>query len=134
MGIVGSIINALVVVAVGSILAWVTVDRSRHLRRELEAKIGEQSARIGEQSARIGDQIVRTGHLEARMDALEARMDAGFAAMQDRMDAGFAAMQARMDAGFAAMQDRMDRMINGVRSDLTAVALAVGAPTRPRPV
>jgi predicted aminopeptidase len=127
MGIVGTIINALVVLAVGGILAWVTVDRSRHLRRELEAKISVQTTRIDDQVARISDQVVRTDHLEARMEA-------GFAAMQDRMDAGFAAMQDRMDAGFAAMQDRMDRMINAVRSDLTAVALAVGAPTRPRPV
>jgi len=33
MGIVGTIINAFVVVAVGSILAWVTADRLRQLSR-----------------------------------------------------------------------------------------------------
>ena len=67
--------------------------------------------------------------VHARID----RVEGGFGAMQDRMDTGFAAMQHRMDTGFAAAQDRMDRMINGVRSDLTAVALAVGASTKPRP-
>src|SRR5437870_6101773 len=91
MGIVGTVINTFVVLAVGSFLTWVTIDRSRQLRRELEAKIAEQAT--------------ATTRLEARMDAR------------------LGGLEARLDAGLVAVRSE----INAVRSDLTAVALAVGA-------
>jgi len=83
MGIVGTVINTFVALAVGSFLTWVTIDRSRQLRRELEAKIAEQATATAR---------------------LEARMDVGFAAMRSEFRSDLSAMQDRMDAGFNAVR------------------------------
>jgi hypothetical protein len=84
MEAVSSLINAFVVVAVGAFLTYVTVDRSRQLRRDLEGDIARLNGGITELRTEIRTEISR----------LDARVDAGF---------------------------------NAVRSDITAVALAVGA-------
>jgi hypothetical protein len=72
MGLLVSLINALVVGAVGIVLAW------------------------------LG---------KGRFDALEARID-------------------RLDARIDRLEERMEARMDGLRSDLTQVALAVGAPGR----
>jgi hypothetical protein len=49
----------------------------------------------------------------------------------DRVEAEIGGLGAEMNERFARLEDRMDRGFDSVRSDLTRVALAVGA--RPEP-
>ncbi len=110
MEIASTLINVFVVVAVGAVLTYMTRDRIADLKSELKADI-----------ARLD-----TGHGELKADfhRLEERMGAGFA----QANADIARLEARMDAGFNAVHLEF----NAVRSDITAVALAVGAEA-PRP-
>ena len=80
MDFVGTAVNALVVAAVGLLIAW------------------------------LG---------KGRFDALEQRIDR----FEGQVDARFARLEAQVDARFA----RLEGQVDALRSDLTRVALAVGA-------
>lgn len=82
-----ALVNAFVVVAVGSVLAYLTNDRFKAL-----------SARID----RVEGQIVN---------------------LRSELKGDFARMEARLDARITRLETRMDSL----GSDLTQVALAVGA-------
>jgi len=96
------LINVFVVVAVGRFLTYVTLDRYRQLRSELEADMARLESRLGSEVA----------GLDGRRQSGLAEVKGEIVRLEDRMDAGF----------------------TGVRSDLTSVALAVGAaaPRAPR--
>src|SRR5438552_1280487 len=98
MDLAGTLINTFVVVAVGGFLTYVTLDRYRRLRQELKAEIKGLDGRITGLDGRItGVRLELKGDMEG-------------------LKGDIARLESRMDAGFTA-----------VRSDLTAVALAVGA-------
>jgi hypothetical protein len=82
MELTSTIINGVVVAVVGGLLAYLMIDRFKHV--------------------------------DARFESVEHRMDR----LDDRMD--------RLDSRFDSVDGRFD----SVRSDLTAIALAVGAKPR----
>ncbi|MDQ3963429.1 MAG: hypothetical protein M3277_05895 [Actinomycetota bacterium] len=76
----------------------------------------------------------RMDRLEDRMDAGFARVDAQFDQIVGTMDSRFAQTNNTMDSRFAQVDDRfaqMDSRFDQLRSDMTQIALAVGA-NRPR--
>jgi hypothetical protein len=89
MELTSTIINGVVVAVVGGLLAYLMIDRFKHVDAGFEA-------------------------VERRMDRLDDRMDR----FDDRMD--------RLGGRFDSVDGRFD----SVRSDLTAIALAVGAKPR----
>ena len=100
MEIASTLINAFVVVAVGVFLTYMTRDRIANLKAELKADI----ARLD-----TGQRELRVGHVELRSDLRR---------LEDRMDAGFAAVRSEFNSHFGT-----------VESQITAIALAVGADT-----
>jgi septation ring formation regulator EzrA len=100
MEIAQTLILSVVVAAVGSLLAWTTTGQFHSLHRELDARFNA---------------------IDAKFEAIDAR----FEAIDDR----FSAVDHRLDAVERRIE-RIERSFDGLRSDLTQVALAVGA--RPR--
>jgi septal ring factor EnvC (AmiA/AmiB activator) len=95
-----AIVNAAVVAAVGLLLARYTKGRFDENER--------QHARI---EARLGAHDVRFDALDRRMSGFEARMES---------------FESRM-VSFDQRLDSFERSVDSMRSDLTRVALAVGA-------
>ena len=67
-------------------------------------------------------------HDKTRYEALRAQMDMSIEALRAHMDASFDALRAQMDSRF----ESVDRQQASVRSDLTQIALAMGAQPRPQ--
>ena len=64
MGAAGTLINTFVVVAVGAILTWITLDRHRQLRTELKGDIARLEAGLGG----------RVDGVEAGLSGIEGRL------------------------------------------------------------
>ena len=124
MDIAGTLVNGFLIVAVGAFLTYLTVDRSRRLRLELKAEIDGLRRELD--GFRRELDLFRQDN-KAEHVRFEARMDTDYGRLQTRMDEGYAGLQARMDTGHERLLARMDAGFNAVRSDLTRVALAVGA-------
>jgi hypothetical protein len=100
MELVQTVITSLVVAVVGGLVTLAMNEQVRSLHREMDARFGA---------------------VDGRLEALDGR----FGAVDGRFDA--------VDRRFDAVDRRLERVeasIDGLRSDLTQVALAVGA--RPR--
>jgi hypothetical protein len=97
------LVDAAVVVLTGLLVAYVVRDRARHQEKVFTAQIEAQQAKTEAQMAVLRTQL--GGH-----------------------DARSAAIQAQINTLGASM----DRQFASVRSDLTQVALAVGAQPRPQ--
>ena len=108
MELLGVAVNAVVVSAAGLSLWWVFRGRFA----VIEARLGGVDHRIQGLEARIDD---RMSGLGTRIDGLEARID-------HRIDGLEARIEKRMDG--------LQTSVDALRSDLTAVALAVGAHQR----
>jgi hypothetical protein len=98
-------INAVVVAAVGGIVAWFSKGRFDALDR----KIDGVEARLDRKIDGVG------ARLDRKIDGVEAQLDGRIDSLGSRLDGRIDALQSSMDA---------------MRSDLTRVALAVGV--RPR--
>lgn len=92
-----TLVNAFVVLAVGTFLTYLTNDRSRRLRDDMR------------------DLRQDLQDLKGEVSGLDRRMLEGFSALRQELRADLARLEARVDAG-----------LGGLRSDLTRVALAVG--------
>lgn len=101
MELVGTVINAFVVVGVGAFLTYVVTDRHKKLEGKMEARFehleGEVAAIRVELGTKADRDLLATKANTAQVERLEERMDGGF---------------------------------NAIRADLTQVALAVGARPR----
>jgi hypothetical protein len=104
MDAVSTLVNAIPLLAVTVIGGWLLNGRLTRLERKVDALPTREEF----------------GALEHRSDRFEQRVDAQFA----RVDSQFA----RVDAQFA----RVDSQFDTLRSDVTQIALAVGARTRPQ--
>ena len=101
MDALNAIATAVVTIAVGGVVVWAT-----------RGRIDDLAAAIGD---RFDDVNRRFDDVNGRLDAVERRFDA--------VDRRFDAVDRRFE--------RLELAVDGLRSDLTQVALAVGA-TRPR--
>ncbi|HEY2966202.1 MAG TPA: hypothetical protein VGJ99_07940 [Actinomycetota bacterium] len=101
MDLLGTSINAAVVAVVGALLAWLARGRFDALERSID-------------------------RLETRLAGTKTRLDGRIGGMETRLDGRIDRLEAKLEGRFDAFQSSMDAM----RSDLTAVALAVGV--RPR--
>ena len=104
MELVQTVITSLVVAVVGGLVTLAMTGQFRSLRREMDARFGTVDARLGA--------------VDRRFDAVDARFDA--------IDRRFE----RDDARFERLDSRLDSSFDSLRSDITQIALAVGA--RPR--
>ena len=109
-------INAVVVAAVGGVLAWLGKGRFDALDRKIDRLEARLDGRIDSLGSR----------LDGRFDSLEARFDGRFGSLEARFDGRTDSLEARLDGRFDSLQSSMDAM----RSDLTQVALAVGVHPR----
>ena len=112
MDIASTLINVFVVVAVGAFLTYMTRERFADLKSELKADIDRLETGLGEVK---GDMAQSDSRLERRLDGGLSELRTDIRRLEDRMDAGFNAVHLEFSA---------------VRSDINAVALAVGAETR----
>ncbi|HLA93529.1 MAG TPA: hypothetical protein VJO36_08345 [Actinomycetota bacterium] len=112
MDLLGASINAAVVAVVGALLAWLGKGRFDALDNRIDRM---------------------EGRLDGRIDALESRFDDRMGVMESRFEYRMGAMESRFDRRVDTLEGRFDGLqgsIDGMRSDLTQVALAVGV--RPR--
>jgi hypothetical protein len=100
MELVQTVITSLVVAVVGGLVTLAMNGQFRSLHREMDARFGAVDSRFGA--------------IDGRLDTIDAR---------------FVSIDARFDAVDRRLE-RVEASIDGLRSDLTQVALAVGA--RPR--
>jgi chromosome segregation ATPase len=107
MELAQTLILSVVVAAVGSLLAWTTTGQFHSLHRDLDARFNAIDARFEA--------------IDARFEALDPRLES--------IDDRFSAVDHRFDAVDRRLE-RIEASVDGLRSDLTQVALAVGA--RPR--
>ena len=98
-------INAVVVAVVGGAVAWLSKGRFD----ALDGKVDRLEAR-----------------LDRRVDSLGSRFDGRFDSFEARFDGRIDTLQSHLEGRIDTLQSSMD----ATRSDLTQVALAVGA--RPR--
>lgn len=108
MDALNAIVTAVVTIAVGGVVVWATRGRID----DLAAAIGERFSDVSDRFRDVGD---RFDDVNARLDAIDRRFDA--------VDRRFDAVDRRFE--------RLELSVDGLRSDLTQVALAVGA-KRPR--
>jgi hypothetical protein len=116
--------NAFVVVAVGAILAYLTTDRFRTLREEIDRLRAEMTEGFGSLRAEMtqGD------------GSLRAEMTEGFGSLRAEMAEGFGSLRAEMTeqrtglkGDIARLEDRIDAGLSAVHTEIVQVALAVGA-------
>ncbi len=119
MELLGVAVNAVVVSAAGLSLWWVFRGRFA----VIEARLGGVDHRIQGLEARIDD---RMSGLGTRIDGLEARIDHRIDGLEARIDHRIDGLEARIEKRMDGLQTSVDAL----RSDLTAVALAVGAHQR----
>jgi len=100
MDVIGSVVVSVLVIAVGVLLSWVTSGRFDEVNRRFEA-------------------------VDRRFEAVDHRFDE----VNHRFDEVHERI-ARLEDRFDTRMDSFQASVDGRRSDLTAVALAVGA--RPR--
>src|SRR3990172_4909123 len=105
MDLLGASINAAVVAVVGALLAWLGKGRFDALESRFDDRMGVMESRFDD-----------------RMGAMESRFDDRMGAMESRFDRRVDTLEGRFDG--------LQGSIDGMRSDLTQVALAVGV--RPR--
>jgi hypothetical protein len=98
--LVQTVITSLVVAVVGGLVTLAMNGQFRSLHREMDARFGAVDSRFGA--------------IDGRLDTIDAR---------------FVSIDARFDAVDRRLE-RFEASMDGLRSDLTQVALAVGA--RPR--
>jgi hypothetical protein len=113
MDIAGTLVNTFVVVAVGGFLTYVTLDRYRLLRAEIAAVRQELADGRRENKA---DNAALRQESKAELAAYRQESKTELADQRRETKAEFARLEARMDAGF-----------NALRSEITTIALAVGA-------
>jgi hypothetical protein len=102
-----TVITSLVVAVVGGLVTLAMNGQFRSLHREMDARFGAVGCRFGA--------------VDSRFDTIDAHFDT--------IDARFEAVDRRFDAVDRRLE-RVEASMDGLRSDLTQVALAVGA--RPR--
>jgi hypothetical protein len=107
MELLQTVITSLVVAVVGGLVTVAMTGQFRSLHREMDARFGAVDGRLGTMEDRFGA-------IDRRFDAVDGRFDA--------VDRRFDAVDRRLE--------RVEASMDGLRSDLTQVALAVGA--RPR--
>ena len=100
MELLQTVITSLVVAVVGGLVTLAMTGQFRSLHREMDARFGAVDGRLGA--------------IDRRFEAVDGRFDA--------VDRRFDAVDRRLE--------RVEASMDGLRSDLTQVALAVGA--RPR--
>ena len=105
MELLGTAINAAVIAVIGAAMTWLA-----------KGKFDAADARM--------DRL--EGGLTARIDRLEG----GLAARMDRLEGGLTDRMDRLEGRLDRRIDSLEASIDGMRSDLTQVALAVGV--RPR--
>ena len=103
MDLAPQLLNGTVVVLMGLIVAYIVRDRARHQEKVLTAHLETHEAKTAAQLAVVLAQLA--AH-DVRFDALQAQIDQRFGSM--------------------------DRQFASMRSDLTQIALAVGAQPRPQ--
>jgi hypothetical protein len=109
MDIGSTLINFFVVVAMGAFLAYMSRERFADLKRELKAGIARLDTGLHEAK---GDMAQSGSRFERRLDGGLGELRTDIRRLEERMDAGFRAVHAEFSL---------------LRSDVTAVALAVGA-------
>jgi hypothetical protein len=112
-------INAIVVVAVGGVVAWLGRGRFEAIDRRFDRLETRLDGRID--------------GLGTRQDGLETRLDGRFSSLETRLEGQIDELGARLDHRIDSLERRMDGFqssVDAMRSDLTQVALAVGV--RPR--
>jgi hypothetical protein len=111
MELVQTVITSLVVAVVGGLVTLAMTGQFRSLRREMDARFGTVDARLGAVDRRFDAVDRRFDAVDARFDAIDRRFE-------------------RDDARFERLDSRLDSSFDSLRSDITQIALAVGA--RPR--
>jgi hypothetical protein len=137
-----ALLNTFVVLAVGTALAYVTNDRFRTLRREIElvrdelrtelhAEIGGVRSEIGAEIAGLRSEFgAEIGGLRGEMQAEIGGLRREVGGLRDEVRAEIGGLRGEI----AVLRDelradirRLDAAIDAIRSDLRQVALAVGA-------
>ena len=113
MELAQALVTSIVIAVIGGSVTWAMVGQFRSLRRELDAR----SVAIDQRFDGVGQ---RFDSVDQRFDRVAQRFDA--VAQRDGVDQRFDGMERRFE--------RVEGSIDALRSDLTQVALAVGA--RPR--
>jgi predicted nucleic acid-binding Zn-ribbon protein len=110
-----ALLNTFVVLAVGAALTYVTHDRFKALRGEMD-------------DLRTDFRDLRTDFRDLRTDFRDLRTD--FADLRAGLEGEMAATRADLRGDIARLESRLDSGLDSLRSDLTQVALAVGAKGR----
>ena len=119
MDLIPSLVNAVVVVAVGLILGWMFKGRFDALDRRMDRHGAQDEARFGRH--------------EDRFAQIDSRFEDRFAQIASRFEDRFAQIASRFEDRFAQIDSRFDSLqasIDSLRSDLTQLAIALG--TRPK--
>jgi chromosome segregation ATPase len=70
--------------------------------------------------------------LEARIEAVRSDLEARIEAVRSDLEARIEAVRSDLEAKIDALRTSVERKLDSLRSDLTSVALAVDAKTRPQ--
>jgi chromosome segregation ATPase len=106
-----TLINTFVVLAVGIVLTYLTNDRFKAFRGEMDGLRGEMAG------------------LRRELDGFRREMD-GFRREMDGFRREMADFKAEVREDIARLEARIDTGLDAVRSDIVQVALAVGAKPR----
>jgi chromosome segregation ATPase len=124
-------INAAVITVVGLIVGRLLNARMDRLEREVGALRtdlrGELREAIGSVREEIGSVRGEIGSVRGEIGSVRGELRSEIGTVRNEIGG----LRAEMNERFARLEDRMDRGFDSVRSDLTRVALAVGA--RPEP-
>jgi hypothetical protein len=125
------LVNAGLFVLMGLVLNWLIRDKFREQAKLIDARFEAVDQRFGGTERSIS---VRFDAVDQRFEAVEKRSDA----MERTVSARFDAVDQRFDSlerRFDRLEDRFEGLASenrAIRADLTQIALAVGARTRPQ--
>jgi hypothetical protein len=121
--LVSTTINAAVVATVGLVLAWLGKGRFAAMER----RFGAQDRRIDRVEETLGSRIDRFEEtLGSRIDRFEETLGSRIYRFQEKLGSRID----RVEETLGSRIDRVEASLDGMRSDLTQVALAVGARRR----
>ena len=117
-------INAAVITVVGLIVGRLLNARMDRLEREVGALRTDLRGELREAIGSVREEI---GSVRGEIGSVRGELRSEIGTVRNEIGG----LRAEMNERFARLEDRMDRGFDSVRSDLTRVALAVGA--RPEP-
>lgn len=138
MDAIGTLVNAIMVAVVGVVVLYYMRERFAMLEARIDGVRDGLRAEIDAQGSRLGAEIDAQGSgLRAAMDAqgtgLRAAMDAQGTGLRAEMHRRFEQVDRRFeqtDRRIERLEDYVRAEFGALRSDLTRVALAVGAEPR----